>query len=196
MLVTTNMCLPQQIFVATNIISSQQTCLLSWQKNTCHVQTFVATKLCLSQQKFCCDKIFLSWQNFCRDKHTFVMTKDMFCCDVFIATKLLSRQKWYLWQLPPVIVHCLHGDRWRWCKHWHISPAYSLSAWVPSQPVCMFFPAGHWVEILPGLTALFSSVLTSTHPAVLMGKFTSDILASYPGGAWLSATGARFKHQP
>ena len=40
----------------------------------------VATKLCLSQQKYVC-----------RGKHTFVATKDVFCRDkrVFVATKMV-----------------------------------------------------------------------------------------------------------
>ena len=42
--------------------------------------------------------IILSRQKFCRRKHAFVATKDMFC--QFVATKFLSRQQWYLWQLP------------------------------------------------------------------------------------------------
>ena len=48
-----------------------------------------ATKVSLSRQK----KI-LSRQTFFHDKHIFV---------VFIATKVLSRQIWYLWRLSPMI---------------------------------------------------------------------------------------------
>ena len=90
--------------------------------------SFFATKLCLLRQNFCCDKSFaagnnwtrvcrdkkyfvvtiiiLSRHKFCRNTHTFVATtKDVFCRDkyVFVATELLSRQKWYLWQLPPMV---------------------------------------------------------------------------------------------
>ena len=58
----------------------------------------------------------LSRQRFCRNKHNFVATKDVFCRDKqdkskLVVTKLLSRKayfccnkKWYLWQLPPMIV--------------------------------------------------------------------------------------------
>ena len=57
---------------------------------------FVATNTCLLQQNYVC-----------RDTHTytFVATKDVFWRDkhVFVATKLLSQQKRYLWHLPPVI---------------------------------------------------------------------------------------------
>ena len=87
--------------------------ILSWQKYACHDKTFVTTNICLS------------WQRFCRDKHNFVVTKVLsqqayFChiqkmCFVTMNTclsqqmhvchyKLLSRQKWNLWQLPPVIL--------------------------------------------------------------------------------------------
>ena len=76
-------------------------------------KSFVATKVCLSRQKFCRDKtmfvatklgdkhkhvvvakyfgatnIILARQRFCRGKDTFVATKD-----VFVATKLLLRRK-------------------------------------------------------------------------------------------------------
>ena len=65
----------------------------------CHDKNmFVATNICwtsllLSQQNtsFVVTKACLLRQNFCPDKHNFVMTK------------LLSRQKWYLWQLLPMI---------------------------------------------------------------------------------------------
>ena len=71
------------------------------------------------QYHFCRDKSMFvarkkkkAWTYFCRDKHNFVATKDVFCRNkhvfvatntCFIATKLLSRQKLYLWQLPPII---------------------------------------------------------------------------------------------
>ena len=42
---------------------------------------------------FVATSMLLLWQKTC-----FVVT------NVFVATKPLSRQKWYLWQLPPVIV--------------------------------------------------------------------------------------------
>ena len=58
------------------------------------VTSFVATKLskvCLSRQKyFVVTNIILSCQKFCRGKHTFAVTKDMFChhdSHVFVATK-------------------------------------------------------------------------------------------------------------
>ena len=50
---------------------------------------------------------FLSHQTrVCRDKQIFVATIDVFCRDkhVFVTTKLFSRQKLYLWQLPPMTV--------------------------------------------------------------------------------------------
>ena len=70
---------------------------------------FVGTSILLSRQKdvFCRDKHvfvmfvgdkYLSRQTFCCDKNMFVATKEIFCRD-----KTLSRQKWYLWQLPPMI---------------------------------------------------------------------------------------------
>ena len=50
----------------------------------CHdkIHLFVTTKVCLSRPNYVCrNKIFLSWQKFCCGKHTFVATKDVFCCD-------------------------------------------------------------------------------------------------------------------
>ena len=98
--IVTNTCCNKNNFVATNVLSPQA--------NT----SFVATKICLSRENLsqqnyvcrdqsmlvCLDKIFLSPQNFCREKHTFVATKH-----VFVSTRLLSRQKLYFWQLPPMI---------------------------------------------------------------------------------------------
>ena len=68
-------------------------------------QMFVTTKL-LSRQIFVSANIILSWQNFCHVMtNTFVMIKHVFCCDksMLVATKLLSWQKLYLWQLSPMI---------------------------------------------------------------------------------------------
>ena len=65
----------------------------------CGDKSFVTTTTCCRKYHFCRDKSFVTTNtcchkyHFCRDKH------------VFVATKLLSRQKWYLWQLPPVILH-------------------------------------------------------------------------------------------
>ena len=60
---------------------------------------FVATNV-FSQAYFCRDKrCILLWQTpVCHDKH------------VFAVTKLLSRQKLYLWQLPPMIVFSYKTD--------------------------------------------------------------------------------------
>jgi len=53
--------------------------------NFCRDKSFITTNACLSQQN-----IFVT-----SNKHTFVMTKDV-----------LSRQNWYLWQLPSMIHDC------------------------------------------------------------------------------------------
>ena len=116
------------IFVATKVLSWQthlchdKTHLLSQWKYTCRNKTFVATKLCLSQQKL------LSWQAyFCRDKwhfyhnkHTFVMTKvsllqqNRACCnksESFVATKVLSQQKCLSWQFLLWQAYFCHDKR-------------------------------------------------------------------------------------
>ena len=80
----------------------------------CRDKSFVTTNTCLSPQtRVYRDKTrLLSQQKYdCRDKIMFV-AKKYFCfvatniCHdkhVFVATKVLSRQKLYLWQLAPVI---------------------------------------------------------------------------------------------
>jgi len=73
--VMTNTCSLWQTHVCRN-----KTHLLLQQKYAFCEKTFVATKLCLLRQKF---------------SHN----KNMF---VFVTTKHLSWQQWYLWQLPPM----------------------------------------------------------------------------------------------
>ena len=69
---------------------------------------FVETKICRVKH----DKIMFVETTICRDKNMFVATSSLLSrqktCFVFVATtKKLSREKLYLWQLPPVIVGCL-----------------------------------------------------------------------------------------
>ena len=80
--------LRQKYFVVTNIILLQQ--------KFCHNKCFVAARILLSRQKrsFVMTKVCLLQQNFCHDKH------------VFVRTKCLLQQKWYLWQLSPMIWGC------------------------------------------------------------------------------------------
>jgi len=123
MFVATNMILSRQkfchdkhIFVATKDVYDwrelPQSIILSRQ-TFCHTKhTFIVTKdvfcylckLCLSQQNVCHDKhvfvatniILLRQAYVCRDKRRVLcFSRQTFC--------LLSRQKWYLWQFPPMI---------------------------------------------------------------------------------------------
>ena len=74
-------------------------------------QNFVATKV-LSRQAYSChnERRVLSGQtHVCRDKH------------VFVTTRLLSQQKLYSWQLPPMIVNVpdpIHIQSRSAQKHW------------------------------------------------------------------------------
>ena len=92
MLVTIKLCLLWETYMFV------ATKLLSW-------QILVATNIILSRQKFCCDK------------HMLLMAKDVFCHD-----KHVLQQKWYLWQLPPVIAVTqsmqLYTDRMRRLHGW------------------------------------------------------------------------------
>ena len=58
-------------------------------------KSLVATIILLSGQKTC----------FGRDKHELVWTKVSLSRQTFVD-KYLSRQKWYFWQLPPMIEMC------------------------------------------------------------------------------------------
>ena len=102
-------CRNKHMFVVTKVLSRQayfchdKRCVLTRGKSK-----LVVTKL-LSQQKLCLSQFVTTkvCQKFCCDKNTFVATKDMFCHDthVFVVTiTYLSQQKWYLWQLLPMIV--------------------------------------------------------------------------------------------
>ena len=113
---------------------------LSRQKYACRDKTFVATKFYLSQQiRVCRDKHTFSCEkrrvlslqtrvkkivatNICRNKHVFVATTVLsrqayFCRD---KGRVLSRQKQYLWQLPPMI--CRHQ-----CPHAHSDITVTLT---------------------------------------------------------------------
>ena len=96
------------IFVATKVLSQQswQTCvyrdktrLLSWQKYACHDKhIFVMTNICCNKHNFAVTK-----HVFCRDESMLVATKRLqkmcfIATNMCVTTKLLSWQKWYLWQ--------------------------------------------------------------------------------------------------
>ena len=103
------------IFVATNVILLRQ--------NFCRGKlTFVATNTCLSRQ----------------NTSTFVAIKDVFCHVkyVFVATNtclFLSRQKFYLWQLPPTIV--------QWCGRMSLGTVSFRFQAFPCSPGCHHFGA-------------------------------------------------------
>ena len=83
------------VFVATNVCLTHQN------------MSFVMTRICLSWQLFVTTKV-LSPQNIFVVTNTtsILLSQQKTCCNihVFVTTKLLSPWKWYLWQLPPLIV--------------------------------------------------------------------------------------------
>ena len=92
--VMTKLCLPQKSVVKARILLSQQ--------KTC----FVATK-----DLFCHDKPVFVATNFCHDKNYTCGSSCQWYLNSmhrFVATKLLSWQKWYLWQLPPIYLRGMH----------------------------------------------------------------------------------------
>ena len=64
--------------------------------------TFVATK---DKSTFVATKVLSPFKHvFCRNKSMLFRDKHVFFVTMFVeASILLSRQEWYLWQLPPVI---------------------------------------------------------------------------------------------
>ena len=92
--VVTNICCDKHNFVATIFLTWQAFFCHDKRRISCDKMMFVATNICCNKHVCCCDKsfvttsIFLSWQN-----------------KSFVLTKLLLQQKWYLWQLPPMIVY-------------------------------------------------------------------------------------------
>ena len=109
MFVTTHLILLRQKFCCNKHTFVTTNSCLSWQN-----MAFVMTKVCLSQQNICCDKIvwhdkrFGATTIFCDDK-SFVTTSILLLrqktCFV-MANTCLSWQKWYLWQLLPMIYSC------------------------------------------------------------------------------------------
>ena len=110
--VSKNIIMSGQIFVVTNT---------AWQTHVCHGKTrlLLRPKVCLLRQTCVChDNTCLSRQyvfvttitaNICRDTVMFFVAASMlllqqkmcFCHDKHLL--VTARQKWYLWQLPPVI---------------------------------------------------------------------------------------------
>ena len=100
--VTNTCCHDKHVFVAIKYICRSKIILA--RRNF-----FLWENILLWQNYVCCNK-YLSWQKYvCHNKHTFVVTKDMFCCNKHVChdclTKLLLQQKWYLWQLLPMIAY-------------------------------------------------------------------------------------------
>ena len=98
------------IFITTKV-SLWQTRFLSWNKHHfSHDKSFVVTntffvmtKVCFSRQNVCHDKIM-----FVRTKHTVRCSNNVLFAwgrrgDLLSDDKLLSQQKWYFWQLLPMI---------------------------------------------------------------------------------------------
>ena len=75
------------LFLRQTHVCHDQTHLLLWQKYACHDKCFVATKLCLLRQT----------------QNIFVMPLSRQTRVVKIKRLLLSQQKLYLWQFPPMI---------------------------------------------------------------------------------------------
>ena len=107
-------------FVMTTILLLQQkmcfvmtyTCLLQ-QKYACCDKTFVATKLCLSWQKFFVTKYYVVTSILLLRQKTCFVSRQTYVCH----NKTFARQKWYLWQLPPLI-YCSVHIQWWWSVRW------------------------------------------------------------------------------
>ena len=84
--VTTNTCLSQQNVFCHDKSMLAVTKLLSWQNYVCCDTIFVMTNTCLSRQKFCLDK----------HMNTFVTTKLCLSRQIFVVTKVLLWQKYFV----------------------------------------------------------------------------------------------------
>ena len=127
-------------FVAISVLLSRQKTCLSWQTRVCQDKNYTCGSS--RQWYFCRDKgCVLSRQTrACHDKSKFVVTKflsrqNCVCHDFFLPltkmclsrqtyicrdkTRLLSRQKWYLWQLLPMIVSLLCSRAIEFASFWH-----------------------------------------------------------------------------
>ena len=121
-------------------------------------------KIMFSRQNYVCHEKWLPWQMFCRDKkkkkkknrdnfppprdNTFVTTSILLSRQntCFVATKLLLRQKWYLWQLLPMIRHnvvenTLAGRKKKKKKKCPCSYSYSLSVFLCRPRPLGFLPS-------------------------------------------------------
>ena len=130
--------LPQVSFLSWHIMSHvchDKTHLLSRQAHVCRDKSMLVLTKLLSWQNYVCCDWYLLRQKFRRDKHIYMflttniilLRQAYFCCNkkhVFVATKVLSQQKWYLWQLPPTID--LQGVQLRECyknnRHFKTKP--------------------------------------------------------------------------
>ena len=88
-------------------VCRKKTPLLSRHKYACRDKSFVAKKLYWSRKNICLAKsiLLLRQTRVCRDKTRLLSRPKYACRDktfVFVATKLLSRQKFYLWHFPPL----------------------------------------------------------------------------------------------
>ena len=108
--------------------------------NVCTAGNFVATKLwqnlcqdkkCLSRQKFCHNSILLLWQH------------------MFVATKHLSQQKWYLWQLPPMIL-IYHAQKYL---------QHIVVIMMIMRPKVWIMKTGEWWQKRPSYNALIPAHL-------------------------------------
>ena len=107
----------------------------AWRQN---YVVFVATNTILLRQAYFCPEkhVFVATKLvFCLDKSMLVGTKHLskkgvFCRDkhVYVATKLLLRQRFYFWQLPPMIL-----DR-RVVPGWMLSEVVTVVAVVFQRP--------------------------------------------------------------
>ena len=101
-------------------------CLLSWRKYACRDKTFVATKLCLSQQQKLSWHIFVAI-NTCLSRHKFVMTSILLLRQktCFVTTNTcLSRQTYFcvtkVCLLQQIFVVTKIGLSWqRFCRDKH-----------------------------------------------------------------------------
>ena len=116
--------LPQVSFLLQQKFCHDKHMLVTTKHVFCHDKSmFVATDICHDKHRFVATKVCLSWQNSFSQQKYFVVTnvwsqQACFCHSkcVFVATKLLSWQKFYLWQFPSMI----EGKVWYGSVLWSV----------------------------------------------------------------------------
>ena len=200
----------QQIFVMTNVFvvtkvltrqayfCCDKRCVLLRQTCVCHHKSkHVAAKLRLTRQKYvCCNNSFVVASILLSGQKTYFVVINTCYCDKhgFVATKLLSQQKWYMWQLPPMIqddlTKTIFSFLWLCCHH--VSTTYK--SWAMHHQAIFWITASTF-KLLLFLTLKLTQTTqwVSMHPQFLhFINISVNIACLYIAGAPMHKPGLFF----